>query len=89
MHALCHAQKVDQLFCQIILQSKLKKSIKRKNEQKLNKIQNIQHKIFTNGVLNERKESFIGIYINDPQSYVDLLIENSNPGNPNLNLIIC
>ena len=72
-----------------VLQGKLKKSIKRKNEQKLNQIQNIQRKIFTNGVLNERKESFIGIYINDPQSYVDLLIENSNPGNPNLNLIIC
>ena len=65
-----------------VLQGKLKKSIKRKNEQKLNQIQNIQRKIFTNGVLNERKESFIGIYINDPQSYVDLLIENSNPETP-------
>ena len=71
-----------------VLQGKLKKSIKRKNEQKLNQIQNIQRKIIINGVLNERKESFIGIYINDPQSYVDLIIKNSNPGNSNLNLII-
>ena len=71
-----------------VLQGKLKKSIKRKNEQKLNQIQNIQRKIITNGVLNERKESFIGVYINEPQIYLDLLIENSNPGNLILTLII-
>ena len=60
-----------------VLQGKLKKSIKRKNEQKLNQIQNIQRKIITNGVLNEYKADSqpVALYTGDVKEFTKHTIQ--------------
>lgn len=74
---LAEAAKQQKVFGHI--ESKLKKSLKSKNEVQLNKISSIQKKLFPQGGLQERYENFTMYYASQGQNWIDELVEHLNP----------
>ena len=68
-------------------EGKYKKSIKRKNEQKLNQLLKIQKQVIQNNGLVERKESFISAYLTF-ENLPKLLLEHASPGSGVLTLLL-
>ena len=48
----------------------------------------IQKSIIDKGVLSERKDSFIPLYIHLKEEYLKMLIKNSNPTNPSFKILV-
>lgn len=69
------------------LEKKLIKAIKQKEETNINRILKIQQKLLPNGVINERKESFIPYYLKEKENYLAQLIQASNFTVPSLKVI--
>ena len=69
------------------LETKLLKSFKVKNEQRLATIRKIQSKVIADGVLKERSESFISPFLNCKDDYFDKLIESSQVKDFSLKII--
>ena len=69
------------------VQNKLLQAIKRKEEQKLNQINKISSLVHQNGILKERSQSFIPIFIQNSSNYLNKLINASNPESNSIKLI--
>lgn len=62
-----------------IIESKLMKAEKQKNETTLNQIRQLAQKFFPNGGLQERSDNFLPYYLKHGEAFFDVLIENLNP----------
>lgn len=70
------------------IQSKLIRAQKQRQETLFNRIEKIQKSIIDKGVLKERKDSFIPLYIHLKEEYLKILIKNSNPTNPSFKILV-
>jgi uncharacterized protein YllA (UPF0747 family) len=61
------------------LESKLIRAEKRNYEQQLSQLENIQSKLLPNKVLQERYDNFAPVYLKNPDSYFETLLESFNP----------
>jgi bacillithiol synthase len=61
------------------LTSKLMRAEKNKNDQSIGQIENIKSKLFPEGKLQERYDSFIPLYLKTDGQIIDFLIENLDP----------
>jgi bacillithiol synthase len=62
-----------------IIESKLMKAEKQKNETTLNQIRQLAQKFFPNGGLQERSDNFLPYYLKHGETFFDVLNENLNP----------
>jgi bacillithiol synthase len=62
-----------------IIESKLMKAEKQKNETTLNQIRQLAQKFFPNGGLQERTENFLPYYLKQGDAFFDVLNDNLNP----------
>ena len=62
-----------------VLEQKVFKAEKRKFEQELQQIKNLQEKLFPGGKLQERVENFLPFYLKFGHRFIELLYENFNP----------
>ena len=62
-----------------IIESKLMKAEKQKNETAINQIRNLTQKFFPNGGLQERFDNFLPYYLKYGDAFFDVLNENLNP----------
>ena len=62
-----------------IIEAKLMKSEKQKNETSLNQIRNLAQKFFPNSGLQERIDNFLPYYIKYGETFFDILNDNLNP----------
>ncbi|MDG2369705.1 MAG: bacillithiol biosynthesis cysteine-adding enzyme BshC [Flavobacteriales bacterium] len=70
------------------IQSKLIRAQKQKQETLYNRIEKIQKSIIDAGVLKERKDSFIPLYVHLKEDYIKKLIKNASPTNPSFKIIV-
>ena len=70
------------------IQQKLTQSIKRNQEQQINKIRKINSLIVEKGALKERSANFIDPFINSSKDYLESLIDCSNCEDQQLKIII-
>ena len=70
------------------IQSKLIRAQKQKQETLYNRIEKIQKSIIDAGVLKERKDSFIPLYVHLKEDYIKRLIKNASPTNPSFKIIV-
>ncbi len=52
---------------------------KARNEQSVNKIRKLYDKLFPGGSLQERKENFIPMYLNEGDQFKEALLEHLDP----------
>jgi bacillithiol synthase len=62
-----------------IIESKLMKAEKQKNETTLNQIRLLAQKFFPNGGLQERTDNFLPYYLKQGEAFFDVLIEHLDP----------
>jgi bacillithiol synthase len=62
-----------------IIESKLLKAEKQKNETTLNQIRQLAQKFFPNGGLQERSDNFLPYYLKHGANFFDVLSDNLNP----------
>jgi bacillithiol biosynthesis cysteine-adding enzyme BshC len=62
-----------------MLEEKLIRSLKKKNETEINQIRKLKEKLFPSGKLQERTESFIPFFLTDGLEFIELLKENLDP----------
>ena len=63
------------------IESRIKRSIKKKEEVSINQITNLKSKLFANGGLQERHENFLQFYTTLGDKFFEVLKENLNPLN--------
>jgi bacillithiol synthase len=73
------AEKTKTLQSVEIIESKLMKAEKQKNETTINQIRNLTQKFFPNGGLQERFDNFLPYYLKYGDAFFDVLNENLNP----------
>jgi bacillithiol biosynthesis cysteine-adding enzyme BshC len=61
------------------IESRLKRAIKKKEENKVNQIRKIKNKLFPNNGLQERYDNFFQYYLTEGDSLIDGLISGFNP----------
>ncbi len=62
-----------------MIEAKLLKAEKLKNESSINQIKALAHKLFPGGGLQERVDNFLPYYIKQGDTFFDVLLENLNP----------
>lgn len=73
------AEKTKQLQAIEMIESKLLKTEKQKNETTLNQVKALAQKFFPNGGLQERVDNFLPFYLKYGRDFIDILIKNLYP----------
>ncbi len=61
------------------IEGRLRRSIKSKEETKVNQIRKLKDKLFPENNLQERKDNFMQFYLSHGAELIDMLVENLNP----------
>lgn len=61
------------------IEEKGRRSLKRKNETVLNQVKNLKEKLFPENGLQERIDNFIPYYINSSTSFIQMIVDNTEP----------
>jgi bacillithiol synthase len=73
------AEKTKQIQAIEMIEGRLMKAEKQKNETTLNQVKALAQKFFPNGGLQERTDNFLPFYLKHGRSFFDVLLENLNP----------
>ena len=61
------------------IQSKILRTVKKKEEERVNGVRRLKNKLFPDGLPQERKDNFISYYLATEGKLIDILIKNSTP----------
>ncbi len=70
------------------IEVRLKRIVKQKEEQKINRIRKIKNKFFPNNSLQERKDNFLPWYLKKGDQFIDEIIEAADPFDRRFKILI-